>query len=289
MIQPNPIWEHATKKFWISLNLQLHFFFPRLTHASTFQKPKFLQISPGFIIPLWLKFPLQCEKTTIDAMKESDTVFIRTACIRNHNCMSYKTTVFIKLTGEVIFRKDGLYLGNSFYFKWTKLYMTVLCSSSFCYMWSREYVAWCSFMDLAVFSCGDCSLKQNSVKLQAVKEWRDSTLYFSVLTLFSVLMVKTVSLWSRSLQEYAMLTAVSCLSPVSTQICIPASRSAAIVSGTPSCSRSSIPVAPGQTGEEDVNWFSLICKACCFLFLKEKWFSHYPELIKSWINILSSK
>lgn len=26
MIQPNPIWEHATKKFWIPLNLQLHFF-----------------------------------------------------------------------------------------------------------------------------------------------------------------------------------------------------------------------------------------------------------------------
>lgn len=41
-----------------------------------------------------------------------------------------------------------------------------------------------------------------------------------------------------------MLTAVSCLSPVKTQSWIPASRRAAIVSGTPSCSRSSIPVAP---------------------------------------------
>lgn len=38
--------------------------------------------------------------------------------------------------------------------------------------------------------------------------------------------------------------AVSCLSPVSTQICRPALRRAAMVSGTPSWSRSSMPVAP---------------------------------------------
>lgn len=44
-----------------------------------------------------------------------------------------------------------------------------------------------------------------------------------------------------------MLMAVSCLSPVRTQICRPAWRNLAMVSGTPSCRRSSIPVAPGQT------------------------------------------
>lgn len=41
-----------------------------------------------------------------------------------------------------------------------------------------------------------------------------------------------------------MLTAVSLLSPVSIHIFIPAFRNACIVSGTPSCRRSSMPVAP---------------------------------------------
>ena len=48
----------------------------------------------------------------------------------------------------------------------------------------------------------------------------------------------------KSLQLWAMLMAVSCLSPVSTHTTMPASRSLAITSGTPSCNRSSIPVAP---------------------------------------------
>lgn len=38
MIQPNPIWEHATKKFWISLNLQLHFFFSQTDSCKYFPK-----------------------------------------------------------------------------------------------------------------------------------------------------------------------------------------------------------------------------------------------------------
>ena len=46
------------------------------------------------------------------------------------------------------------------------------------------------------------------------------------------------------LQLKAMLMAVSCLSPVRTHTTIPASRSRAMASGTPSCSRSSIPVVP---------------------------------------------
>lgn len=44
--------------------------------------------------------------------------------------------------------------------------------------------------------------------------------------------------------EYAMLMAVSGLSPVSTHTMIPASSSARTVRGTSSCSRSSTPVAP---------------------------------------------
>ena len=40
--------------------------------------------------------------------------------------------------------------------------------------------------------------------------------------------------------------AVSCLSPVKTQILIPADRRLAIVRGTPSCNLSSIAVAPGE-------------------------------------------
>lgn len=63
----------------------------------------------------------------------------------------------------------------------------------------------------------------------------------------SAFRVMTSSSWSSSLQAYAMLMAVSCLSPVRTQICRPAWRSLVMVSGTPSCRRSSIPVAPGQT------------------------------------------
>ena len=50
-----------------------------------------------------------------------------------------------------------------------------------------------------------------------------------------------------SRQEYPMLIAVSCRSPVSTQTLIPAVCSVAIVSGTPSWSRSSIAVAPSSS------------------------------------------
>lgn len=51
---------------------------------------------------------------------------------------------------------------------------------------------------------------------------------------------------SRRPQAYPMLTAVSGLSPVSTHTFIPASRSAWMVSGTFSCRRSSMPVAPAR-------------------------------------------
>jgi hypothetical protein len=44
-----------------------------------------------------------------------------------------------------------------------------------------------------------------------------------------------------------MLMAVSWRSPVSTQILMPACDSLTIVSGTPSCSLSSMPVAPNST------------------------------------------
>lgn len=63
-------------------------------------------------------------------------------------------------------------------------------------------------------------------------------------TIDSAFKVRRSSSWSRSLQEYPIFTAVSCLSPVRTQICSPALRSLVIVSGTPSCKRSSMPVAP---------------------------------------------
>lgn len=51
--------------------------------------------------------------------------------------------------------------------------------------------------------------------------------------------------------------AVSCLSPVSTQIWRPALRRAVMVSGTPSCSRSSMPVAPGKEASDDVCVFKI--------------------------------
>jgi len=47
-------------------------------------------------------------------------------------------------------------------------------------------------------------------------------------------------------QEWAMLIAVSCLSPVSIQIFMSAFAKVAIVSGTPSCSRSSMADAPSK-------------------------------------------
>ena len=50
-------------------------------------------------------------------------------------------------------------------------------------------------------------------------------------------------------QEYPILMAVSCLSPVKTQILIPADRRLAIVRGTPSCNLSSIAVAPKKKGQ----------------------------------------
>mmetsp|Transcript_123244 Transcript_123244/g.359852 ORF Transcript_123244/g.359852 Transcript_123244/m.359852 type:complete len:245 (+) Transcript_123244:818-1552(+) len=49
---------------------------------------------------------------------------------------------------------------------------------------------------------------------------------------------------SKSLQDFAISTAVSTLSPVNTQTRMPASRSVATVSGTPSCRRSSRAVTP---------------------------------------------
>lgn len=85
------------------------------------------------------------------------------------------------------------------------------------------------------------------------------------LTWFSVLMEYTVSVWSSSLQEYAIVTAVSCLSPVKTQSWIPACRSAAMVSGTPSWSRSSIPVAPGKSKD---GWELSYGKCTATYFLK---------------------
>jgi hypothetical protein len=52
--------------------------------------------------------------------------------------------------------------------------------------------------------------------------------------------------WRSSLHENPMLIAVSCLSPVSTQILIPAFASVLIVFGTSSCSLSSMAVAPSR-------------------------------------------
>ena len=50
--------------------------------------------------------------------------------------------------------------------------------------------------------------------------------------------------WFHSAHEKPMLTAVSTLSPVSIQTLMPAARMKAIVSGTSSCSLSSIAVHP---------------------------------------------
>lgn len=95
----------------------------------------------------------------------------------------------------------------------------------------------------------------------------------------SAFSVRISSSGSSSLQAYAILMAVSCLSPVNTQICRPAFRRAAMVSGTPSCSRSSIPVAP--EGEE--TWHLQIFRkndhtsSKCFRCLKL-----FSQLPKSW-------
>lgn len=78
-----------------------------------------------------------------------------------------------------------------------------------------------------------------------------------------------------------MLTAVSCLSPVNTQIFIPASWRDAIVSGTPSCRRSSIPVAPGQNRKTRDNFLFLGNQLAVFLFKKNSLLSnHSAELIE---------
>lgn len=50
--------------------------------------------------------------------------------------------------------------------------------------------------------------------------------------------------WSIKPLDWAIFTAVSCLSPVNTQTFIPASTMWAIVSGTPCCNLSSIAVVP---------------------------------------------
>lgn len=89
--------------------------------------------------------------------------------------------------------------------------------------------------------------KQLCVKQPTLSE-TDSGL----LTVFLQLMLITRSSSSSSLQAYPMLTAVSNLSPVSTHTWIPASRSATMVSGTPSCRRSSMPVAPAARHKSKV-------------------------------------
>lgn len=67
-----------------------------------------------------------------------------------------------------------------------------------------------------------------------------------LLTLLSQLAINMWSVGLRSLQAKAILIAVSCLSPVRTHTLIPASCRASMVSGTSSCRRSTIPVAPGS-------------------------------------------
>lgn len=79
--------------------------------------------------------------------------------------------------------------------------------------------------------------------------YRPSTFYILKqsnhhLTLLSQLAVSNWSVARKSLQAHAMLMAVSCLSPVSTHTLIPALCKASMVSGTSSCNRSTIPVAP---------------------------------------------
>jgi len=58
------------------------------------------------------------------------------------------------------------------------------------------------------------------------------------------------------LQEYPILIAVSTLSPVSTQILIPASFSLEIVSLTSSCSLSSIAVEPNKRKSLSISSFN---------------------------------
>lgn len=76
------------------------------------------------------------------------------------------------------------------------------------------------------------------------KEKKKDGLNLMIRTLLWVLRIKSLSSGSRSLHAWAMLIAVSCLSPVSIQILMPAFWRASIDSGTPSCRRSSMPVAP---------------------------------------------
>ena len=57
-------------------------------------------------------------------------------------------------------------------------------------------------------------------------------------------MAMTSILSSIRWEEKPMLMAVSCLSPVNTHTFMPASFKLSMASGTPSCRRSSIPVAP---------------------------------------------
>lgn len=84
----------------------------------------------------------------------------------------------------------------------------------------------------------------------------DFSIVLDLLTGDSAFNVMISSSWSSSLQAYAILTAVSCLSPVRTQICNPALRKLAMVSGTPSCKRSSIPVAPNHMEKVNHSTFS---------------------------------
>mmetsp|Transcript_16212 Transcript_16212/g.33275 ORF Transcript_16212/g.33275 Transcript_16212/m.33275 type:complete len:209 (-) Transcript_16212:2063-2689(-) len=65
-----------------------------------------------------------------------------------------------------------------------------------------------------------------------------------------------------SLQEKPMLIAVSCLSPVRTQSFMPASAKVSIASGTPSCSLSSMAVAPTSVSPTSTSSARASCAAC---------------------------
>mmetsp|Transcript_13669 Transcript_13669/g.47220 ORF Transcript_13669/g.47220 Transcript_13669/m.47220 type:complete len:372 (-) Transcript_13669:1755-2870(-) len=107
----------------------------------------------------------------------------------------------------------------------------------------------CRFV-FAAFSC--CFTESNAFCFHSELTMLLSPAAFAASARLSRL-IMNCSIPGRSmLHAMAMLMAVSCLSPVSTQILMPPAASAAMVAGTPSCSLSSMEVEPSR-----VRFFSM--------------------------------
>lgn len=101
-----------------------------------------------------------------------------------------------------------------------------------------------------------------------------------LLTLLSQLAVSNWSVGRKSLQAHAMLMAVSCLSPVSTHTLIPAVCKASIVSGTSSCNRSTIPVAPEDKELEEIT--TILNNYIIWYTIWSKYVDTWPSIWAYW-------